>query len=92
MTNLKIFSRRTALVGFLVLLSLGAFSHVIASAETNPIDQVDFSTFLGGTGDDSIETVAYAFGSTTVDSKGNIIVVGRTESTDFPLKNAFQDH
>ncbi|MFW9957526.1 MAG: SBBP repeat-containing protein [Candidatus Odinarchaeota archaeon] len=92
MANLKIFSRKTALVGFLVLLSLGAFSHVIASAEMNPIDQVDFSTFLGGTGDDSIETVAYAFGSTTVDSKGNIIVVGRTESTDFPLKNAFQDH
>jgi hypothetical protein len=92
MTNLEIFCRKTVLAGFLVLLFLGAFSQAVATAEIDPIDLVDFSTFLGGTGDDCIQTVPYAFGSTAVDSKGNIIVVGRTESTDFPLKNAYQDH
>jgi hypothetical protein len=92
MSNRWIFKRKTVIVGFLMVLFLGAFSQVIASTDVNPIDLVDFSTFLGGTGDDCIETIAYAFGSTTVDSQGNIIVVGRTESTDFPLKDAYQDH
>jgi hypothetical protein len=86
------FKRESAIAVFLLLLSLGAFSQVIATTETSLIDLFDFSTFLGGTGDDRIETVPYAFGSTAVDSQGNIIVVGRTESTDFPLKDAFQDH
>ena len=92
MVNQGIFVKKAATFGFLLLLFLGAFSIANATMETDPIELMEFSTFLGGTGDDSIETVSYTFGSTTVDSKGNIIVVGRTESTDFPLKDAFQDH
>jgi hypothetical protein len=92
MVNQGIFVKKAATCGFLLLLFLGAFSIANATMDTDPIELMEFSTYLGGTGDDSIETVSYAFGSTTVDSKGNIIVVGRTESTDFPLKDAFQDH
>jgi hypothetical protein len=78
--------------GVLLLLFLGTISIANATPENGPLELTEFSSFLGGTGDDCIETVAYAFGSTTVDSLGNIIVVGRTESTDFPLKDAYQDH
>ena len=92
MSNRRIFAKRAATFGFLMLLFLGAFSIVNATMEADLSELIDFSTYLGGTGDDMIETVSYAFGSTTVDSNGNIIVVGRTESTDFPLKDAFQDH
>ncbi|MFW9961201.1 MAG: SBBP repeat-containing protein [Candidatus Thorarchaeota archaeon] len=92
MSNLEIFSRKTVLVGFLVLLFLGAFSHAVATAEVDPGDLIGFSTFLGGTGDERMEETSYTFGSPVVDSKGNIIVVGRTASADFPLKDAYQDH
>ncbi|NHJ15110.1 MAG: hypothetical protein EAX95_15615 [Candidatus Thorarchaeota archaeon] len=91
-SNLHSLSRKPAIVVCILLLSLGAFSQVNAALEYNLTELVDFSTFLGGTGDDCMEFVSYAFGSTTVDSKGNIIVAGRTESIDFPLKDAFQDH
>ena len=92
MNNQKVFTRGIMILGILLLLFLGAFSLANATIESDPSELIDFSSYLGGTGDDSIETVSYAFGSTTVDSKGNIILVGRTESTDFPLKDAFQDH
>ena len=91
MSILGIFIRKTAIAGVLLLLFLGAISTANAIAETGPLELADFSTFLGGTGDDHMD-VAFSFGSTVVDSKGNIIVVGRTTSTDFPLKDAFQDH
>ena len=42
-----------------------------------------FSTYLGGSEDDGIESVA-------VDSSGNIYVVGGTASANFPLQNPFQ--
>jgi hypothetical protein len=42
-----------------------------------------FSTYLGGTGVDGATGVA-------VDSKGNIVVSGGTNSTDFPTLNAVQ--
>jgi hypothetical protein len=45
---------------------------------------VQFSTFLGGGGLDAALDVA-------VDVAGFIHVVGKTESTDFPLMNPFQD-
>lgn len=86
------FKRKTVIIGFLVLLFLGAFSQARATMENDPMELIEFSTFLGGTGDEKMETVSYAFGSTVVDSKGNIIVVGRTTSTDFPLKDAFQEN
>ena len=91
MSNQRILERKMAFVGFLMLLFLGAFSNANATIENNPIEIVDFSTFLGGTGDDHMD-VSFAFGSTVVDSKGNIIVAGRTTSIDFPLKDAFQDN
>ncbi|TFF91926.1 hypothetical protein EU545_02520 [Candidatus Thorarchaeota archaeon] len=90
MSHQRIFRGRTAILGCLVLLLIGTYSQTVASAEGGILDLVEFSSFLGGSGDEHME-VSYAFGSTVVDSKGNIIVVGRTTSTDFPLKNAYQD-
>jgi hypothetical protein len=87
----RIVRRTIAIVGLLVLL-LGALSQAIATTQNYPTDLLDFSTFIGGMGDEHMEDPSYTFGSTAVDSKGNIIVVGRTTSTDFPLKDAFQDH
>jgi hypothetical protein len=50
----------------------------------NPaMDTILYSTFLGGTGNDW----AYGIG---VDPAGNIHIAGDTDSTDFPLRNAFQ--
>jgi hypothetical protein len=92
MINQRVFTKKAMLFGVLLLLFLGTFSIAKAAPENDLSGLIEFSTFLGGTGDDCVETIAYAFGSTTVDSLGNIIVVGRTESTDFPLKDAYQDH
>ncbi len=83
--------KEMAILGILLLLSLGTLSIANATTEYNPIDLIDFSTYLGGAGDEHMDVV-YAFGSMVTDSEGNIIVVGRTTSTDFPLKNAYQDH
>jgi hypothetical protein len=91
MSTQRIFKQKKAILGLLLLLLLGGISKANATTENNPIELIDFSTFLGGTGDEHMD-VSYAFGSTAVDSKGNIIVVGQTTSIDFPLKNAFQDH
>lgn len=90
MSHQGIFGRKTAVFCSLVLLVVGAFYLAPVAAQENVTDLVGFSTFLGGTGDEHMD-VSYGFGATTVDLEGNIIVLGRTTSTDFPLKNAYQD-
>ncbi|MFX0092329.1 MAG: SBBP repeat-containing protein [Candidatus Hodarchaeota archaeon] len=51
----------------------------------------NFSTYLGGSGDEySGDIAALAVAGVTIDNAGNIIVVGRTPSTDFPTLNAYQ--
>ena len=89
--NQQILVKGTAILSVLLLCSLGTFSMVNATSEYSSTDLIVFSTFLGGTGDEHMDVV-YAYGSTVVDSEGNIIVAGRTTSTDFPLKDAYQDY
>jgi len=43
-----------------------------------------FSTYYGGSGDDTISSVA-------LDETGNILLCGYTTSSDFPTKNAYND-
>ncbi|HVR43661.1 MAG TPA: SBBP repeat-containing protein [Thermoanaerobaculia bacterium] len=52
-------------------------------AKLNPAgDQILFSTFLGGTGDDSVSGSATLI---ALDSHGDIVLGGVTASTDFPV-------
>ena len=58
------------------------------------IDPVlDYLTYLGGSNTDVIGNTTYG-GNTTqgvaVDATGNVYVTGYTQSTDFPVQNAFQ--
>jgi hypothetical protein len=46
-------------------------------------DGLWYSTYLGGTGSDAGVSVA-------VDNRGNAYLTGWTDSSDFPVKNAFQ--
>jgi hypothetical protein len=62
-------------VGF----ALGSYDHSKALV----IDPVlSYMTYLGGSNDDTVTGMA-------VDSQGNVIIVGTTHSTNFPLKNAY---
>jgi len=71
----------------------GAFQNdYLKSEECGDFEILEFSTFLGGTGDEqgTLSNLHY-LGDVVVDSEGNIIVVGSTSSTDFPVLNAYQD-
>ncbi|NPE06784.1 MAG: hypothetical protein GNW80_00755 [Asgard group archaeon] len=100
-----IFSQRTNQIKIVVGLSLiclflftnskttaNGLLSVQTSAETE-LELLDFSTFLGGTGDEegSMEGLVY-LGATCVDSQGNVIIVGRTASDDFPVLNPYQEN
>ena len=73
--------RNASLLIFMVSL-LSQSSICLGQAEN--LDQVIHGTFFGGSRIDRIRDV-------TLDSHGNIIVVGGTFSEDFPVHNAYQE-
>jgi hypothetical protein len=52
--------------------------------------RLDFSTYLGGSGDENTNTDQTHSGGIAVDAHDNIYVVGRTDSTDFPTAQPIQ--
>jgi hypothetical protein len=59
-------------------------------SEFDPAGNLVFSTYLGGSGNPAQFTGDAASGI-ALDRVGHIYVAGNTDSTDFPIKNAFQD-
>jgi len=57
----------------------------VTKIDTNQIgaSSLIYSTYLGGANNDTTHEIA-------VDNNGNVYVVGRTESTDFPTRNQYQ--
>ena len=45
-------------------------------------NSVEYSTYLGGEGEDGARGIA-------IDNTGNSYIVGRTNSLDFPVQNAY---
>ncbi|MFX1484751.1 MAG: hypothetical protein ACFFCP_16360, partial [Promethearchaeota archaeon] len=71
----------TLILSEVILLSVGIF--VDAQDENvSPLD-IEFSTLLGGQGEDGTGRVA-------IDSQGNIVLASKSPSTDFPIINAYQ--
>ncbi|MHA1923576.1 MAG: SBBP repeat-containing protein [Candidatus Heimdallarchaeota archaeon] len=94
----------TGIIVLIIITTVFCFSSKsLALTETNDDNQkgsisscafnelVDFSTYLGGTGDElGVAAQLHFLGETIIDTAGNIIVVGRSASTDFPTLNAYQ--
>lgn len=78
---------RQEIPGGYVLKGPDAFGFAVAAydaARTLVIDPLlDYSSYFGGDGDD------YGYG-VAVDGTGNVYLTGSTNSTDFPVINAFQ--
>ncbi|MFM7769737.1 MAG: hypothetical protein ACKO8Q_04205, partial [Bacteroidota bacterium] len=73
-------------------------SDIVVSKLSANGDQLTASTFIGGTGNDGVNTAAglkfnYADefrGEIDLDAQGNVYVVTSTQSSDFPIENAAQ--
>ncbi|MHA1308540.1 MAG: SBBP repeat-containing protein [Candidatus Heimdallarchaeota archaeon] len=94
----------TGLIVLIIIVSIFYFSNkslvLVQGNEENQSENltscafnelVDFSTYLGGTGDElGVAASLHFLAEVIVDSAGNIIVVGRSAATDFPTLNAYQ--
>ena len=64
--------------------SLAGLSDLFITMLSPSGDSLVYSTYLGGDGSDLVGDIA-------IDDSGNAYVTGRTQSTDFPTKNPYQD-
>ncbi len=63
---------------------LGSFTTDVFLAKYNPVGELVYSTFLGGSNRDRLSGLE-------VTSDGQLTITGGTTSTDFPLMNPYQD-
>lgn len=84
----------TSSTDFPVLPNPGAFQTALKGTTANAFvfelsstGSITYSTYLGGTGEDLALGIALAS-----DSSGDVHVVGKTSSTDFPTMNPIQGH
>jgi len=67
----------------------GSFDAFIT--KLNPAgDDLDYSTYIGGLGDEGIDTLPRASAGIAVDGAGSAFVVGSTAATDFPTTDGAQ--
>lgn len=85
--NYQSFNRRDPIEGAFNIIDLSTYGFKIPEYDPSKvliIDPIIYTTYFGGSGLD----VAYGI---TVDSTGRVFVTGKTMSTDFPVKNAYND-
>lgn len=77
--------------GSIVYGSIGIHDKYEIMVEDMP-DHLNFSTYFGGSNEEYRKNSEdLGISGVAVDSNDNIIVVGRTSSTDFPTSNAYQE-
>ncbi len=62
--------------------TVGGYRDGFVAKLTPSGDDVVFSTYLGGSGKDEVQDI-------DIDGEGNVYATGYTQSTDFPLQNAY---